>query len=360
MLYELHNEAQDDSIGLNDKDNGWLREISNFLREELSHSALPSVMNVSEVRLSPTYNFYHDALPHEARLVHDPLSKLIIRIDFIMQDFESPILQDAIFLANYMLTSFSAKTTPLMKLLTGLELLLNKLDEWEVYASKSINSCTNEMTLIKQLIIRYRKIQILSWRNLLQWRKTQMVQEDFRENFVRIAHTLERQVFDRLYYSSANKKLGWREKSVELQVMEVCDLFMRDSSLGQFQSRLAFLQLLLAHFKAKAKQNASRIKPTLINLLEHVKLNKMMTDRLTRVINVLDFVCGYYSQFREKLSSTLARLDAAAREKVKTLIDVSKWTVQKFAQVKNNIDKRHRQLNKACKQEEEALMQNVS
>lgn len=53
-------------------------------------------------------------------------------------------------------------------------------------------------------------------------------------------------------------------------------------------------------------------------------------------------------------------MDADAREKVKTLIDVSKWTVQKFAQVKNNIDKRHRQLNKACKREEEALMQNVS
>lgn len=66
-----------------------------------------------------------------------------------------------------MLTTFPPKTTPLMKLLTGLELLLNKLEEWEVYASKSLNSCTAEMTLLKQLIIRYRKIQILSWRNLL-------------------------------------------------------------------------------------------------------------------------------------------------------------------------------------------------
>lgn len=56
----------------------------------------------------------------------------------------------------------------------------------------------------------------------------------------------------------------------------------------------------------------------------------------------MHFVCGYYSEFKDKLSSTLARLDAAARDKVKTLIDVSKWTVQKFQQVKNNIDKRHR------------------
>ncbi len=87
-----------------------------------------------------------------------------------------------------------------MKILTGLELVLNKLEEWEVYASKSLNSCHNEMTLLKQLIIRYRKIQILSWRNLLQWKKTEMMHEDFRENFLRLAHTLERQVFDRQYY----------------------------------------------------------------------------------------------------------------------------------------------------------------
>ena len=87
-----------------------------------------------------------------------------------------------------------------MKILTGLELVLNKLEEWEVYASKSLNSCQNEMTLLKQLIIRYRKIQILSWRNLLQWKKIEMMHEDFRENFLRLAHTLERQVFDRQYY----------------------------------------------------------------------------------------------------------------------------------------------------------------
>jgi hypothetical protein len=36
-----------------------------------------------------------------------------------------------------------------MKILTGLELVLNKLEEWEVYASKSLNSCHNEMTLLK-------------------------------------------------------------------------------------------------------------------------------------------------------------------------------------------------------------------
>lgn len=101
--------------------------------------------------------------------------------------------------------------------------------------------------------------------------------------------------------------------------MEVLDLFMRDSSLGQFTARLSFLQLLHSHFKSKQGSFSGLI------------LNRKMKERLRVVVNVLNFVSSYYAQFREKLNSTIARLDADAREKVKTLIDVSKWTVQKFA-----------------------------
>jgi hypothetical protein len=140
---------------------------------------------------------------------------------------------------------------------------------------------------------------------------------------------------------------------------------MRDSSLGQFQARISFLELLLEHFKAKAKVffggAAGPVRDSLITKTVIPRsLRQQMLARLTATLNILEFVSSYYGQFRERLQSTIARLDANARDKIKTLIDVSKWTVQKFAQVKNNIDKRHRQLNKACKQEEEAIMQNVA
>ena len=64
-------------------------------------------MSVADVKLSETYNFYHDPLPQEARLVYDPLMKLLQRIREILSEYESPILNDAMFLANYMLTSFN-------------------------------------------------------------------------------------------------------------------------------------------------------------------------------------------------------------------------------------------------------------
>jgi hypothetical protein len=71
-------------------------------------------------------------------------------------------------------------------------------------------------------------------------------------------------------------------------------------------------------------------------------ISKAMRTRLEKVLNILCFIHSYYSQFEEKLDSTVKRLDSVAREKVKTLIDVGKWTVQKFSIVKGNIDKNHR------------------
>lgn len=126
----------------------------------------------------------------------------------------------------------------------------------------------------------------------------------------------------------------------ELKIFELLDLFMRDSFLGVYQSRLSFIQTLTKYFESKTPKFWQR-------------------DRLQKVLNILYFVYNYYNQFQQKLKSTVERLDADAREKVKTLVNVKKWTVQKFSIVKNNIDKTHKQLNRACKQEEEALIQNV-
>jgi len=155
-----------------------------------------------------------------------------------------------------------------MKLLTTLEFLLSKLEEWEsTYASKRLNSVETEIVTLKMLIIRYRKIQILSWRNLLSWRKDRLIREDVME-CCRLAHTVERQVFDLKMYASVEKggqrrkvltkhlsaKVGAKlktdrsivkektviikdeeaERSVEAKVFDLLDLFVRDSSLGVY------------------------------------------------------------------------------------------------------------------------------
>lgn len=224
-----------------------------------------------------------------------------------------------------------------MKILTGAELLLEKLDEWEPYASKNLNSCHEEMNLIKQLIIRYRKIQILSWRNLLNHRRIKMIKDDF-NNCIRLLHTVERQIFDEGSYKeqkkagNSSKNLQHKGGKVELQTFELLDLFVRNSSLGLFESRLEVIQLLYDSLLLKEQhlnnKEADVLSRELVSLPIYAKERQtQVSERLRKVLNILHFVLGYYGQFRGKLQRTIARLDAASREKIKVLIDVSKWSV---------------------------------
>jgi midasin len=298
---------------------------------------------VTEVKLNEAYNFYHDSLSQEAKVFYQPMKILLDRVMALVEEWPSPILNDLAFMANYMLTQFT-QDTPLMKILTGMEILLGKIDEWEAYASKNLNSLTNEELTIKQLIIRFRKIQILSWRNLLAYKRKAAIKRDV-ENVVRLMYIFERQVFDDNVYrqSSFGSQLAEPE-----ELFGMLDLFLRDSSLGSYDARLKAVQLLSDAIEAKMAATPDG------------PLRERKLQRAEVVQNCITFIIGYYSQFKERLRKTTERLDAAAREKIKNLIDISKWSVAKFAQVKSNIDKTHRQLNTAIKQEEQVLTQNVA
>jgi midasin (ATPase involved in ribosome maturation) len=57
-------------------------------------------------------------------------------------------------------------TSPIPKFMTGLEMILSQSENWEKYACKSA-SLKKEMELITNLIIHWRKLELQSWRQLL-------------------------------------------------------------------------------------------------------------------------------------------------------------------------------------------------
>jgi hypothetical protein len=95
-----------------------------------------------------------------------------------------------------------------------------------------------------------------------------MIKEDF-PHCVRLIHTVERQVFDasmnkkkeivkKAVNSSKNLKYNKEIKDeVELRIFELIDMFIRDSSLGLFDSRLAMIQLLYQSLVLKQKHLSS-------------------------------------------------------------------------------------------------------
>ena len=74
-----------------------------------------------------------------------------------------------------------------------------------------------------------------------------MVKEDY-QHCIRFIHTVERQIFDVALYTqkraaNSSKNIVIKDK-VEMTIFELADMFIRDSSLGLYESRLTVIQLL--------------------------------------------------------------------------------------------------------------------
>ncbi|KAJ3005956.1 AAA ATPase midasin, partial [Thoreauomyces humboldtii] len=112
------------------------------------------------------YDFYRDANVAEARRIHEILSALDARLGELLAQWpeHSVLLQLAMLCER--ITSFSI-TSPVMKLLTGLEIVIQKCQDWEPYASRDV-SLKPHIEAITGLIVRWRKLELRSWRELLE------------------------------------------------------------------------------------------------------------------------------------------------------------------------------------------------
>lgn len=112
------------------------------------------------------YDFYKDPNVPEARRMYPILLSFDKRVGELLTQWpeHSVLLQLSTICER--IATFSV-TSPIMKLLTGLELLIQRCQDWEAYASRdvSLKGCIEEIT---ELIVRWRKLELGSWRELLQ------------------------------------------------------------------------------------------------------------------------------------------------------------------------------------------------
>jgi len=73
----------------------------------------------------------------------------------------------------------------------------------------------------------------------LNWKQENLIKDDV-ENCVRLAHTITKQIFD--------------GKDDMIKVMDLLDLYIRDSTLGIYRPRLRFLEILKEHLVTRQSQ----------------------------------------------------------------------------------------------------------
>lgn len=111
------------------------------------------------------YDFYRDPNPAEAISVRPVLSNFIKRLKSLLSEWtENPVLVHLAALARRILEF--PLSSPLPRILTGLDLILKRAIDWEQVASSTV-SLRDELDDISALVIRWRQLELQYWPRLL-------------------------------------------------------------------------------------------------------------------------------------------------------------------------------------------------
>ena len=118
--------------------------------------------------LEDGHDIYADANVAEARLAQPVLAAFAERIRELLADWpENPILEQLLKIITRVL-SFPL-SSPILKITTGLELLLRKGYDWEAVAHKGV-SIVGHLDTTRGLVARWRRMELDAWKHILDTR----------------------------------------------------------------------------------------------------------------------------------------------------------------------------------------------
>ena len=135
--------------------------MSSFRFESLNNPEY----KLKSVSMNSTYDFYRDQNVNECLKVESILSNFDRRISELLENWPEHSVLNQLATICRRIASFPL-TSPIMKVLSGLEILLQKCQDWESYASHQF-SIQNLMNQLTEQIIQWRHLELSSWKELL-------------------------------------------------------------------------------------------------------------------------------------------------------------------------------------------------
>ncbi|KAI8917537.1 hypothetical protein DFJ77DRAFT_488317 [Powellomyces hirtus] len=275
------------------------------------------------------YDFYRDANVCEARRIHEILSALDRRLGELLAQWpdHAVLLQLAILCER--ISGFPV-TSPVMKLLTGLELLIQKCQDWEPYASRDV-SLKPHMEAITALVVRWRKLELRSWRELLE-----VEDRKSEESASAMWFHLWKVVVGIAVQSGPETEEGV-EQAQDIQVLvkdllAMLDQFCLSSSLGEFHTRLDMINVFHQHLCAVA--------PTVTGSGH---------GRFLAVANVLHNVYRYYLLFGDTVKAHIDRLRKPIWKELNGYVQIATWKDVNVYALKESAKRTHYHLHKFVK-----------
>ena len=215
--------------------------------------------------------------------------------------------------------SFFTKES-IIKYLTGLELLMQKAQNWQIVASKEFN-LDQELKEISSIVIEWRKLELDCWKQSLQ------LEEDSIE--INCISTWFFHVFSVCVECLSDRADNFKN------IFCVLNEFMRSSTIGEFSTRLEIIKMCSAI----------------------CSLNKAYKD-----INSLDAFWNlykYYSLFAPYTKLEIDKCKKKIEKELNDFVKICRWQDMNYWALKQSTDKSHRTIFKFIKNFKEFCNQNV-
>ncbi|KAK3926205.1 Midasin [Frankliniella fusca] len=269
----------------------------------------------------PSFDFYRTACISEAKQCKPVLDGLLERVNELLTEWpEHPTLNQIVIVVRR-ITSFPMES-PLSRFLTGLEILLNKMREWEENAHSGV-SLASHSAAVTNLIIQWRRLELAGWKGCLNSTSLRVQSRASRWWFYIFS------LVDGYINPSAGK-----EAICGKDIVSSLEQFMEDSPLGEFLVRLNMILAFHCH---------------VVNLPASCKKDELQA--------VLWNLFGFYSQFKDTLASRIDELRSPIEKKLKDYVKIARWNDINYWSVKDAVFKTQRTLHKHVKEYETVLKQ---
>ena len=251
------------------------------------------------------FDFYYDPCVSKALQCRPLLETLRSRVDQLLEEFEGfANLVDIRQLVERIL-GFPA-TSPLMKLVTGIEMVLARCQEWELNAHKGV-SLDAEITRLTELVIDWRKLELKCWRTCLDGVEKRSAADASKLWF----HL----------YSMISTMLKTPQAIDMEEVQQTLRQFMESATLGQYQSRLAMMDAFVAHVIQSTPLERSGEQQTLLCILWHTAV--------------------FYRQFSALVERKRRALKTPIEKKLRDFIKIMHSNPRNYYAMKEAVTKAH-------------------
>ena len=304
-----------------------------------------------------TPDFHKDSNPIEAKRAYKPLHELLHRITQLLRAFPGNAILIAVGQLIETMLRFDINKVPLGKMLTGLEMILLKSQDWEQHASHRV-AFGEKLSQVSRLVAEWRKLELQSWSNLLEFRDRYYVIRT-RKHWMRLYLLLisEDQEFSEPTSNDIVSLPSWLWKGATTimsnfstrieyknvvnieDIVKVLDSFILTAGIGEFNERLSliesFAKQLQAEYKLAPSSSLAIKSITLTSFHEH------------------------YSQFIGVINAEKTKLRIPIEKKLRDEVKLAKWDEQSYYALAESAEKSHMKLMKIVREYDEVLQINV-